>query len=130
MRKPKIENKYNLSFSDVKKLKIGDRSKVCEPLFWRNDVVNAWCISETTVKNSNDSRYGTYNDYWIGIYDEDSKRKRKFEVYCSASGGMLHYNFKKFFDYKEIENEIDLEIQEKLLKKINELIEQGILIIN
>lgn len=60
MRKPKIENKYNLSFSDVKKLKVGDRSKVCEPLFWRNDVVNAWCISETTVKNSNDSRYGTY----------------------------------------------------------------------
>lgn len=34
MRKPKIENKYNLSFSDVKKLKIGDRFKVCKCLVY------------------------------------------------------------------------------------------------
>lgn len=127
MRKPKVKNKYNLTFSDIKKLKVGDRTKVCEPLFWRNNVINAWCISETTIKSPNDSRYGTYNDYFIGIYDENSERKSKLKVYCNAYGGMATYNFKKFFDYKEIENEMDLEIQEKLLNKINNLIEQGIL---
>lgn len=127
MRKPKVKNKYNLTFSDIKKLKIKDRSKLKEPLFWRNNVVKAWCISDTTIKNSKDSRFGTYNDYWIGIFDEDSTRKQKLVVKCSTYGGMASYNFKKFFDYSEIENEMDLEIQEKLLDKINFLIDEKIL---
>lgn len=127
MRKPKVKNKYKLTYSDVIKLQVADRSKIGEPLFWRNTAINAWCISETTVRTPADDRYGTYNDYWIGIYDEDSKLKRKFRVSCSALGGMATYKFKKFFDYREIENEKDLEIQEKLLSKINELIDLGIL---
>lgn len=127
MRKPRVKNKYKLTFSDIKKLKIKDRSKLQEPLFWRNQVISAWCISETTTKNSKDSIYGTYNDYWIGIFDEESKRKKKIDVMCDAYGGMATYKFKKFFDYSEIENEIDLEIQEKLLAKINFLIDEGIL---
>lgn len=127
MRKPNVENKYNLTFSDIRKLIIKDRTQIHEPLFWRNDVVHAWCISENTIKNANDKRYGTYNDYWIGIYDEDAKIKNKVKVYCSAYGGMCHYRFNHFFDKKEIESEIDLEIQEKLLAKINELLDKGIL---
>lgn len=128
MRKPKIINKYNLKFSDIKNLKILDRGRICEPLFWRNNVVNAWCISETTAKTEADSRYGTYNDYWIGIYDEDAPSyKGKIRVSCSAYGGMCDYNFKNFFDYSEIENELDLEIQEKLLDKANFLIDNKIL---
>lgn len=127
MRKPTVKNKYKLTFQDIKKLKIKDRSKLKEPLFWRNNVVSAWCISESTAKNSKDQRYGTYNDYWIGIFDEDAKRKKKLEVTCSAYGGMATYKFKKFFDYSEIENEMDLEIQEKLLAKVNLLIDEGIL---
>lgn len=129
MRKPKVKNKYNLTMADIKKLEIGDRSKIEKPLFWRNDVISAWCVSETTVKSKNDNIYGTYNSYWIGIYDEDCKNKRKLKVDCSSDGGMCTYLFKKFFDYREIDNEIDLEIQEKLLSKINQLIDMGILII-
>lgn len=127
MRKPNVKNKYNLTFNDIKKLVIKDREKLKEPLFWRNNIVSAWCISETTIKNPNDDMYGTYNDYWIGLFDEDSERKKKIKVTCSSSGGMCTYNFKKFFDYSEIENELDLEIQEKLLSKINFLIDEGIL---
>ena len=122
MRKPKVKNKYNLKFADIRKLKINDRDKICEPLFWRNNVVSAWCVSETTIKNHKDSEYGTYNEYWIGIYDND-----KIRVNCSAFGGMAHYKFKKFFDYQEIDNELDLEIQEKLLSKVNELLDEKIL---
>lgn len=45
MRKPKVENKYNLKPGDIPNLVILDRSKIRSPLFWRNDVINAWCIS-------------------------------------------------------------------------------------
>ena len=34
---------------------------------------------------------------------------------------------KKFFDYTEMENEIDLELQEKLLDRINWLIDEKII---
>ena len=39
MRKPQVDNKYNLTMAKIRRLKIADRSKVCEPLFWRNDVI-------------------------------------------------------------------------------------------
>jgi len=44
MRKPTVKNKYNLTMAKIRKLKIVDRSKVGKPLFWRNDVIGAWCI--------------------------------------------------------------------------------------
>ena len=127
MRKSRVKNKYNLTFADIKNLQILDRSKICEPLFWRNNVINAWCISENTAKTFEDYEYGTYNEYWIGIYDEDKPVKNKIRVECSAYGGMCKYKFKHFFDYKDIETEEDLEIQEKLLSKVNQLIDMGIL---
>lgn len=130
MRKAKIKNKYNLTMSDIRKLEIGDRSKIKEPIFWRNNVVKAWCISDTTIKNKYDDMYDTYDSYWIGIFDENCSRKVKFRVKVNSYGGMCNYNFDKFFNYKDIENEMDLEIQEKLLSKINELIDIGILKIN
>ena len=42
--------------------------------------------------------------------------------------GMCSYNFNKFYDKSEIENNYDWQIQEKFLGKINELIDLGILI--
>ena len=43
---------------------------------------------------------------------------------------MCGYEFNKFFDVKDIDNEQDLEIQEKFLAKINELIDCGVLVFN
>lgn len=43
MRKPRVENKYNLKPADIKNLIVKDQSKIKEPLFWRNSVINA-CI--------------------------------------------------------------------------------------
>lgn len=123
MRKPKIKNKYNLTIADVKKLEIGNRRKICEPLFWRNNVISAWCITDT-VGACEDS------EYWLGIYDADAPAyKNKFRFEFSTYGGMCSYKFKKFFDPAEIENEYDLQIQEKFLSKINFLIDEGILVI-
>ena len=122
MRKPTVKNKYNLNMKDIKSLKIKDRTKISKPLFWRNNIVKAWCISGNTIKNRKDEEYGTYNDFWIGIFDND-----KIKVDCSAYGGMANYNFTEFFNYNEIEYEMDLEIQEKLLETVNSLIDDGIL---
>ena len=119
----------NTIMSTMKKinnLKIGDESKICEPLFWRNNVVSAWCISKD-IGTDADKRYGTDNSFWIGIYDEPYYGKR-FHVKCYSFGEMCGYNFKKFYDEKEIENEIDLQTQEELLKTVNHLIDEGILV--
>jgi len=40
---------------------------------------------------------------------------------------MCSYDFEKFFNPEEIETEIDLELQEKLLSRINWLIDEGII---
>lgn len=127
MRKPNVENKYNLDMSKVRKLIIADRDKIKAPLFWRNDAVKAWCISGNTIESDNDSRYGTYNEYWIGIYDENTHIKKKLKISCNSYGGMCGYNFKEFFNSKEIENEHDFKMQEGLLNTINMLIDEDIL---
>lgn len=128
MRKPIIENKYNLKPKDIQKAVILDYDKLHKFPFWRNDVVSAWCLSETTIKNRKDEEYCCYNEYWIGFYDKDAKvYAGKIRLTCYAFGGMCNYNFKKFFDSKEISCEIDLEIQEKLLSRINWLIDEGII---
>ena len=53
----------------------------------------------------------------------------KIRLNCTSCEDMCSYNFKHFFDPKEIENEVDLEIQEKLLDRINWLINEGIIAI-
>ena len=72
MRKPTVKNKYNLTMAKIRKLKIVDRSKVGKPLFWRNDVIGAWCIVGS-AGNKMDVVFGTDNEFWIGIYDDNAK---------------------------------------------------------
>ena len=127
IREPSVENKYNLKPSDITKLKILDRTQIKEPLFWRNDVVRAWCISKS-IGSRYDEKYGTDYTMWIGIYDEDARvYKNKIKFFCTCYGGMCSYDFASFFDEKEIENEYDLMTQETLLRTVNDLIDRGIL---
>lgn len=125
MRKPKVKNKYNLKPKDIEKAVILDYDRLHKPPFWRNDVIRAWCLSDGTGKGY----YGGWmNSYWIGFYDKNAKSYAgKIRLSCSAMEDMFNYNFEKFFDYVEIDNEVDLELQEKLLKRINWLIDEGII---
>ena len=127
MRKPTVKNKYNLTMAKIRKLKIVDRSKVGKPLFWRNDVIGAWCIVGSAGNNM-DVVFGTDNEFWIGIYDDNAKTYAgKFRVHLTSYGGMCSYKFNQFFREKDIQCDNDLRIQEKFLGKINELIDLGIL---
>ena len=129
MRKPNVENKYNLTPAMIPKLSV-DREKVKEPVFWRNNVIDAWCITLNTVKNYSDIEFCTYDEFWIGVYDEDAKAYAgKIQYYFSSYGGMCSYNISNFFDPSEIENEMDLQIQEKAVALLNQLIDEGVFII-
>ena len=102
MRKPRVKNKYNLTISKIKKLKIKDRSQVCEPLLCRNNVISSWCIHGHAGTDA-DVSFCTDNEFFIGIYDEDApaylaqngrKLKEKvghtpFEVLSGALLGIL-----------------------------------------
>lgn len=128
MREPKVINKYNLKPADIEKSIILKPERLKEKPFWRNNVVNAWCLSDNTAKTSVDLNFGTYNEYWIGFYDNDAhKHAKEIILKTSSYGGMCTYAFDSFFDYSEIENEIDLEIQEKLLSIINWLLDEKII---
>ena len=73
LRKPVVDNKYNLTIEKIKNLKIKERNLVKEPLFWYNKVINAWCILGS-AGTKEDLRFGTDDRFWIGIYDEDAKK--------------------------------------------------------
>lgn len=121
----KTYNKYDLDMKKVRKLQVKDDSKILPPLFWRNDVINAWCISGS-IGSVSDFKYSSENSYWIGIYDTNYYGKR-FHCYCTSWGGMCGYIFDVFFKPNDIENENDLNTQIELLSKINLLIDEGII---
>lgn len=127
MRKPRIENKYNLKPKDIQQAIVLKPERLKEKPFWRNNVVQAWCLSEGVGKGyMGDS----IDSYWIGFYDNDAEAYAgKIKLKCHACEDMYSYNFKTFFNEKEIENEWDLQLQEKLLERINWLIDEGIVMI-
>jgi len=97
MRKPKVENKHNIKPDDVKNFKVLNKEALKEYPFWRNDIIQAWCLSGNTIKSREDDKYGCYSEYWIGFYDEDAKQyPGQIRLDCSAFGGMCSYTFKEF----------------------------------
>ena len=113
-------NKYGLTPKTIKNL-IPDRDKIQEKPFWRNNVISAWCLSDNTIHHAENIVYSTYDEYWLGVYDEDGKVE--FNLY--SYGGMCKYHPSEFLKPSEIENKDDLEIQVKFLKCINQLIDDG-----
>lgn len=123
MRKSIVENKYNLTMNDVNNLVPFDRSKITAPLFKSNPLTNTWDIKGNTSKKNDDITLLAFNEFLIRVFYNGPIR-----VICSTYGGMANYNFTEFFKESEIENELDLEIQEKLLETINMLMDEGILV--
>lgn len=117
---PRVKNKHNLTIKDIENLKVGNYELVKPPLFWWNNVISAWCISDSVESE---------NTFWIGIYPQNApKNSGEFKFYLDCYEGRCFYTFKEFYVPEEIENKYDLMIQEKFLEKINELIDKGILV--
>ena len=113
-------NKYGLTPRTIRNL-IPNKDKIQEKPFWRNNVMSVWCLTDNTIHHSEDVIYGVYDEYWLGVYDEDGK----VEFHLYSYGGMCKYHPSEFLKSDEIENKDDLEIQVKFLKCINQLIDDG-----
>lgn len=119
MRKPRVENKYNLKPKDIERAEVLDRERLKEKPFRRNEVVKAWCLSEW-VGDEEDRKFFTGNVYRILFYDSG-----EIKLHCTCME-ILSYNFKTFFNAKEIDHENDLVLQENLLNRLNWLIDEKI----
>ena len=135
-REPIEENKYMLTPESIRKLKIVDRSKLQNHGFWYNSVIWGWCFSEEI----GDGTCCSDNSFWLCAYDEEIrefwgtkkevkeriKKANTVDFSFGVYGGHCNSEILKFYSPKYIENENDLVIQEKFIKKINELIDDNI----
>lgn len=127
-REPKVPNTYNLTISKIQSLKVDwDKVGKVGKHWWRNDIINAWCISKD-IGTHKDSEFGTEASYWIGFYDKPYYRKR-IHIKTDSYGGITSYKFNSFYRPSDISCEQDLKVQEQLLKEINTLIEDKVLIL-
>lgn len=120
-------NKYGLTPKTIQNL-IPNRDKIQKKPFWRNNAISAWCLSDNTSHHADDIVYSKYDEYWLGVYDIDSEYDIDGEVEFNlfSYGGMCYYHPSEFLKSDEIENKDDLEIQVKFLKRINQLIDNGV----
>lgn len=120
MRKPKVENKYNIQPKDFEKLKVLDKKKIIDSgLFFRNNANNSYTKILASSNNKQDLQHGSLDECFFIIYDEEDKIEIKFTA-CE----LYSYNFDNFYDYKEIDNMHDLIIQEKFLELLNYLLDE------
>ena len=125
-RVPRIENKYSLTISDIRKLRVNRRDLITPNLFWWNSLISAWFI---TGSDNSKSLNSNHNDFWITIYDINAPRHAgKFTFNITRSNGVHQYFFEEFYNPNDIESVNDLIIQEKFLSAINHMIDIGILV--
>ena len=117
----KYPNKYNLTPKSIKKLKILDWGRLKEKT-WHNNALsgNWWCHLEGS---NSDCSYDDDDEFWIGFNEDNNKIDYSFSSY----GGMCHYNFKNFYDSKDIENKYDMQMQVNTIRWLNMMIDEGIL---
>lgn len=112
-------NKYNLKPNDIKKAIVVSPERLKLKPFWRNELINAWCLSEGAGRGFGGS---WIDSYWIGFKDDG---KIDYHILCWE--GMGNYAIKEFFKSNDIECRSDLDIQIKYVKMLNWLIEENII---
>lgn len=112
-------NKYHLTRDMLKQIKVLEPSKITEPLFRFNSVIDKWMITKNTAKNALDWSCLTYDEFMIMVDPLTWTAYVEFHAW----GGMASYNFQDFFNPDEIEFQIDLEIQEQFIETINDLLD-------
>ena len=119
-----VPNKYNLVVTDIKKLKILDWDKLKKKC-WHNEAMKDtgswWCHLEGCQADG--KPYNDEDEFWIGFREEDNKVDSWFTSY----GGMCGYNFEKFYDADDYENDFDIGVQVNALRWLNIMIDEKIL---
>lgn len=60
--------------------------------------------------------------FMIGVAEDGN-----IDCHFTAYEGMCSYNFKEFYNLKDIEDKYDMQIQVNVIKWLNEMIDEGIL---
>lgn len=115
-------NKYNLTVKSIKKLKILDWDRLKKKTWYNKAMLtgNWWCHVEWC------NLLGDYDDedeFWIGFNEDNDKIDCSFSSY----GGMCSYEFEKFYNFNDIENKYDMNVQANTIKWLNQMIDDGIL---
>lgn len=118
-----VPNKYNLTPKNIKKLQILNWGKLKQKTWLNNAMLSGtwWCHLEGCQKPG--EKYNSEDEFWIGFNEDNNKINCSFSSY----DGMCGYEFKKFYDIKDIENEYDMNVQVNTIRWLNELIDEGIL---
>ena len=137
-REPKIKNKYDLNEKRMNSLVVLDRNRLKDYGFFYNPIINAWYYYDFV----GESRLYADNEFWIGIYDETFEKRcnmtkreikertnlnNKIRFKFTYYGTDCEYRIKTFYDARRILNECDLEIQEKFIDLMNQLIDEKII---
>lgn len=117
-------NKYNLRYADMKRLRPVNAKAVAYAPFWRNNVINAWCLSAST-ETSETAGFRTSSEYWLAFYDEDAPEHPGETGFYMRRRGFKNYRPKRFLDAKYIQSSDDLKIQRELIETVNQLIDDG-----
>ena len=118
-------NKYNLTPAKLNKLVVKDWVRLKKNT-WHNEAMKDtgswWCHLEGSQEPDN-TKYCDDDEFWIGFNEVDNKIKFWFSSY----EGMCGYEFKKFYDFKDIENKFDLNVQVNAIRWLNKMIDEKIL---
>ena len=114
-------NKYNLTPNDIKRLKVLNWDKIKQiMLFNESTNPNRWCKLIGCQKDG--EKYDDWDEFWIGIAEDGN-----IDCHFTAYEGMCSYNFKEFYNLKDIEDKYDMQVQVNVIKWLNEMIDEGIL---
>ena len=118
-------NKYNLTPAKLHKLVVKDWVRLKKNT-WHNEAMKDtgswWCHLEGSQEPDN-TKYCDDDEFWIGFNEVDNTIKFWFSSY----EGMCGYEFKKFYDFEEIENKFDLNVQVNAIRWLNKMIDEKIL---
>lgn len=117
-------NKYNLTPAKLRKLVVKDWVGLKKNT-WHNKAMLSgswWCHLEGSQEPDN-TKYCDEDEFWIGFNEVDNKIRFWFSSY----EGMCGYEFKKFYDFKEIENKFDLNVQVNAIRWLTKMIDEKIL---
>jgi len=122
----KYPNKYHLTPSMIKKLRILDWEKL-KKLTWHNEAMTRkgswWCHLEGCQPPDSNRQYDDEDEFWIGFNEDDNKIDYSFVCF----GGMCGYYLKEFYSVEEIANQYDMHVQVNAIKWLNMMIDEGIL---
>lgn len=120
-------NKYDLTPSSIKELKIKDWDKL-KTKTWKNEAMKNtgtwWCrLIGCNDRREGKSKFDDEDEFWIGFREEDDTIDCQF----TSAGGMCGYVFDKFYQLADIENKYDMNVQVNTIAWLNDMIDEGIL---